>query len=158
MKAFLMYRDRDFDPGRLMVRREKKSRHSRKADQVPSLQDVLPWNEEALRQDLGLDVLFNAMSLGDSFLLDVVKVAMLQSLTDIETIHYRQHAYTDCYKNAQIVREMYQIAIDAIEGERKNYWSFFARYPSGVPFNYPQFRMRLRGTSGDENLNRKNPL
>ena len=26
------------------------------------------------------------------------------------------------------------------------------------PFNYPQFRMRLRGTSGDENLNRKNPL
>jgi tetratricopeptide (TPR) repeat protein len=25
-------------------------------------------------------------------------------------------------------------------------------------FNYPQFRMRLRGTSGDENLNRKNPL
>ena len=31
---------------------------------------------------------------------------------------------------------------------------------SGVQrsFNYPQFRMRLRGTSGDENLNRKNPL
>jgi hypothetical protein len=25
-------------------------------------------------------------------------------------------------------------------------------------FNYPQFWMRLRGTSGDENLNRKNPL
>ena len=23
----------------------------------------------------------------------------------------------------------------------------------GAPFNYPQFRMRLRGTSGDENLN-----
>ena len=132
MKAFLMYRDRDFDPGQLMVRREKKSRHSRKADQVPSLQDALPWNQEALRQDLGLDILFNAMALGDQFLLDVVKVAMLQSLTDIETIHYRQHAYMDCYKNAQIVREMYQIAIDAIEGERKNYWSFFARYPSGV--------------------------
>ena len=93
---------------------------------------LLPWNEEALRQDLGLDILFNAMALGDQFLLDVAKVAMLQSLTDIETIRYRQHAYMDCYKNAQIVREMYQIAIDAIEGERKNYWSFFARYPSGV--------------------------
>jgi DNA mismatch repair ATPase MutS len=132
MKAFLMYRDRDFDPGQLMVRREKESRQSRKADQVPSLQDVLPWNEEALRQDLGLDILFNAMALGDRFLLDVVKIAMLQSLTDIEAIRYRQHAYMDCYKNAPIVREMYQIAIDAIEGERKNYWSFFARYPSGV--------------------------
>ena len=31
-------------------------------------------------------------------------------------------------------------------------------YPLGKAFNYPQFRMRLRGTSGDENLNRKNPL
>jgi hypothetical protein len=29
---------------------------------------------------------------------------------------------------------------------------------SFAAFNYPQFRMRLRGTSGDENLNRKNPL
>jgi hypothetical protein len=31
-------------------------------------------------------------------------------------------------------------------------------YAVAKPFNYPQFRMRLRGTSGDENLNRKNPL
>jgi DNA mismatch repair ATPase MutS len=132
MKAFLMYRGRDFDPGQLIVRREKELRqYSRKADQVPSLKDLLPWNEEALRQDLGLDILFNAMALGDSFLLDVVKVATLQSLTEVETIRYRQHAYTDCCNNAQTVREMYQIAIDAIEGERKNSWSF-ARYPSGI--------------------------
>ncbi len=79
-----------------------------------------------------MNILFNAMALGDRFLLDVVQLAILQSLTDIETIHYRQHAYMDCCENAQIVREMYQIAIDAIEGERKNYWSFFARYPSGI--------------------------
>ena len=72
------------------------------------------------------------MALDDRFLFDVAKVAMLQSLTDIETIRYRQHAYRDCCDNAQIVREIYQIAIDAIDGERKNYWSLFARYPSGV--------------------------
>jgi DNA mismatch repair ATPase MutS len=132
MKAFLMYRDRDFDPGQLIVRKEKESRYSRKGDEVPDLRELLPWNEEALRQDLGLDILLNAMALGDRFLFDVAKVAMLQSLTDIETIRYRQHAYRDCCDNAQIVREIYQIAIDAIDGERKNYWSFFARYPSGV--------------------------
>jgi DNA mismatch repair ATPase MutS len=132
MKAFLMYRDRDFDPGQLIVRKEKESRYSRKGDQVPDLQELLPWNEEALRQDLGLDILLNAMALGDRFLLDVARVATLQSLTDVETIRYRQHAYRDCYDNAQIVREIYQIAIDAIEAERKNYWSTFARYPSGV--------------------------
>jgi DNA mismatch repair ATPase MutS len=132
MKALLMYRDRDFDPEQLIVRKEQVSRHSRKADQIPDLRELLPWNEEALRQDLGLDILLNAMALDDRFLFDVAKVAMLQSLTDIETIRYRQHAYRDCCDNAQIVREIYQIAIDAIDGERKNYWSFFARYPSGV--------------------------
>jgi DNA mismatch repair ATPase MutS len=132
MKAFLMHRDRDFDPEQLIVRIEKELRHSRKGDQILDLHELLPWNEEALRQDLGLDILLNAMALGDRFLLNVARVAMLQSLTDIETIRYRQHAFVDCCNNAQIVREIYQIAIDAIEGERKNYWSFFARYPSGV--------------------------
>lgn len=132
MKAFLMYRDRDFDPGQLIVRIEKESRHSRKPDQIPVLQELLPQNEETLRQDLGLDILLNAMALGDRFLLNVSTVAVLQSLTDIDTILYRQHAYTDCHNNAQTVRDIYQIAIDAIEGERKNYWSFFARQPSSV--------------------------
>lgn len=39
MKVFLMYRDRDFD-----------------------LQPELPWNMEALVQDLELNILFNAMA------------------------------------------------------------------------------------------------
>jgi DNA mismatch repair ATPase MutS len=133
MKAFLMHRNRDFDPGLLIVRREKESRQgSRKGDQIPNLRDLLPWNEEALRQDLGLDILFNAMALGDRFLFDVAKVALLQSLTDTDAICYRQHAYVDCSRNAPVVREIYQIAIDAIEGERKSYWSFSARYPAGI--------------------------
>jgi DNA mismatch repair ATPase MutS len=132
MKAFLMYRDRDFDPEQLIVRKEKETRYSRKADTVPDLRRLLPWNEEALRQDLGLDILLNAMAVGDGFLFDVAHVAMLRSLTEIDTIRYRQEAYSDCHNNAQIVREIYQIAIEAIEAERKNYWSSFGRYPSGV--------------------------
>jgi DNA mismatch repair ATPase MutS len=132
MKAFLMYRDRDFDPEQLIMRKEKESKYGRKADLIPGLRELLPWNEDALRHDLGLDILLNAMALGDQFLFDVARVAMSQSLTDTETIRYRQHAYSDCCDNALIVREIYQIAIEAIEAERKNYWSFFARYPSGV--------------------------
>ena len=93
---------------------------------------MLPWNERALRQDLGLDLVLMGMAGEDDFLRDVATVALLQSLTDVNTIRYRQHAYTDCFANAKIIREMYQIAIDAIEAERKNYWSFFARYPSGT--------------------------
>ncbi len=132
MKAFLMYRDRDFDAAQLLVRREKELRPGRGADQGLDLRKVLPWNEEALRQDLGLDILFNAMARGDNFLFEVVKVAVMSSLTDLDAIRYRQHIYLDCVKNAQIVRDIYQIAIDAIEAEKKAYWSFFARYPSGI--------------------------
>jgi hypothetical protein len=44
MKAFLMYKDRDFD-----------------------LKRKLPSNEQALIQDLELNTLFNAMAQGDTF-------------------------------------------------------------------------------------------
>lgn len=132
MKAFLMYRDRDFDQPQLLARLDRESRFQRSKDPELGLQKVLPWNEMALRQDLGLDILFNAMALGDQFLFDVAQLAIMTSLTEPDAIRYRQDVYADCVKNAQIVRDIYQIAVDAIEGERKSHWSFFARYPSGI--------------------------
>jgi hypothetical protein len=72
MKAFLMYRDRDFDPQQILARRAREIRR----DEGPNLEQLLPWNEQALRQDLGLDILFNAMAAGDNFLFDVAKVAV----------------------------------------------------------------------------------
>jgi len=131
MKAFLMYRDRDFDPGQILSRKER-APLSRSAEAEASLQQLLPWNEKALTQDLGLDVLCNAMAEGDEFLFDVAKVAVFSSLTDLDTILYRQHIVSDCVKNAELVRSMYQIATDAIESERKNYLGFFSRYPVGI--------------------------
>ncbi len=131
MKAFLMYRDRDFDPQQVLARREKELRPGYR-DQAPKLQQLLPWNEPALTQDLGLDILFNAMALSDTFLFEVAKVAVLSGVTDLETILYRQHVFRDCSKHESTVRDVYQIAIAAIEGEKKNSWSFFGRYPAGT--------------------------
>jgi hypothetical protein len=131
VKAFLMYRDRDFDPQQLLARRERELR-PRNPDPALNLQQLLPWNEAALTQDLGVDILLNAMALGDNFLFEVAKVALLSGLTNVETILYRQHIFSDCVKNPQIVRDIYQLAIDAIESERKNYWSFWDRYPSSI--------------------------
>jgi DNA mismatch repair ATPase MutS len=128
MKAFLMYRARDFDPQNVLTLRAREIRR----DQGPNLEQLLPWNEQALRQDLGLDILFNAMAADDIFLFDVAKVALLSSVTDVDTIRYRQHVFRDCLQHEPIVREIYQLAIEAIENERKNYLSFFVRYPSGV--------------------------
>jgi DNA mismatch repair ATPase MutS len=109
MKAFLMHKDTDFD-----------------------LQRALPPNAQALTQDLALDTLTEAMSLADKFLLDAAKTALLSSTTDLETIHYRQNVLYDCLVNAQTVRQIYQTAVDAIAGERKNYFGFLNRYPSGI--------------------------
>ena len=108
MKAFLMYRDKDFE-----------------------LEGGLPPNERDLTQDLGLEKLFHAMSLGDKFLFDVAQKAVLSSLKDPQEILYRQQVLKDCIEQPSIVREIYAIAVEAIEKERKVFRSFF-RYPEAV--------------------------
>jgi DNA mismatch repair ATPase MutS len=129
MKAFLMYGDRDFDSQQILAQRE---REQQRRSNGPDLRQMLPWNDAALVQDLGLNILFNAMAAGDKFLFEVAKVAVLSSVTDADTILYRQHVLRDCLRHEATVRELYQIAFEAIEGERKNYFSFFSRYPSGI--------------------------
>jgi DNA mismatch repair ATPase MutS len=110
MKAFLMYKDQDFDLKR------------------PS-----PSNEGALMQDLELATLLNAMALGDTFVFEVAKAAILSGLTnDPGTILYRQDILKDCLKNPFIVTEIYNIAVGALTRERKNFWSMINTYPSGI--------------------------
>lgn len=109
MKAFLMYKDQDFD-----------------------LQQKLHPHAQALTQDLELQTLFNAMALGDKFVFEVAKKAVLSSVNDLDTIHYRQHILQDCLNNPSIVRDIYTIAVESIESERKNFWGLLGRYPSSV--------------------------
>lgn len=111
MKAFLMYRERDFD-----------------------LQQKLPWNEQALTQDLELETLFNGMSLGNAVLFDVARKAILGGLNnDLDTIVYRQSILKDCLKNPSIVRVIYQIPLEAIEKRRKIwFYGFSSSYPGAT--------------------------
>jgi MutS domain V len=129
MKAHLMYRDRDLDPAQLIARRDK-DRRAHKSDD--GLAPLLPWNYQALSQDLGLDILLNAMADGETFLFEVAKVALLASPTDVDTVLYRQEIYRDCREQDVLIRQVYRIAVEAIADERKNYWSSFGRYPSGT--------------------------
>jgi MutS domain V len=108
MKAFLMHRDQDFD-----VERD------------------LPAGEEVVTQDLELDTLSGAMASGDAFLFDLAKRAVLSSLTDPEAIVYRQHVLADCLAQPHSVRELYEIAVDAIRAERR-VWSTLYGSPSAT--------------------------
>ena len=105
MKAFLMHKDHDFD-----------------------LQQKLPPNEQALTQDLELNTLFNALALGDKFLFEVAKKAVLSGLTDPDAIRYRQNIVKDCLKNSSIVRDIYDIAVESIESRKKRWYGFFSQY------------------------------
>jgi len=131
VKAFLLHRDRDFDPQQLIARREKELR-PRYSGPPLDLEQILPWNQAALTQDLGLDVVIDAMAKDDPFLFEVAKVALLSSLTDPDAINYRQEIFRDCLKNADVVNEIYRIALEAIANERKNYWSYFSRSPGSI--------------------------
>jgi DNA mismatch repair ATPase MutS len=124
MNAYLMYPDRDFD-----------------------LQRPLPWNREALTQDLELDILLNAMALEDPYLLDVCRKALFQGLTENrQTIVYRQHVLQDCLKNPSVVREICDIADEAIERERKDYFGFFLKYPGTILHRSINVMQMLMGT------------
>lgn len=80
-------------------------------------------------QDLELNTLFNAMALGDKFLLEVAKAALFTGCdSDLDTLLYRQRIIQDCLKHSSIVTAMYEIALDAIERERKSYFRIFSRY------------------------------
>ena len=102
MKVLLMFRDRDF-----------------------GLEEGVPANADELIQDLELNTLFHAMAGGDQFLLGVAKSAVLASLKDQGTILYRQEVLADCLESPEIARDLYAIAVEAIEHE-KHIWGWFS--------------------------------
>jgi len=109
MKVFLMFRDKDFDP-----------------------QASIPNNAPDLIHDLELNTLFNAMALDDKFLHKVIKASLLQSLDEPDTILYRQEVMKDCFNHPAVIRELYQIPIEALERQHHSWLGIFTHYPGGV--------------------------
>ena len=105
MKVFLMYRDRDVD-----------------LEGVPS-------TAAALTQDLELDTLFEAMAAGDRFLFDMARQAVLTSLDDPGGIRYRQQILADCLEQPTVIRELYALAVEAIDREKRIWGGSLNRFP-----------------------------
>jgi len=108
VKAYLLQEKEDFDFG-----------------------GALPPNHEDLIQDLELGTLLNAMAAGDKFLFDVSRKVLLASLDDPTAIVYRQHVLADCMAQPEIIREMYAVAVGALE-DKRGLWGYSSQYPSSI--------------------------
>ena len=101
MKVHLLYPDRDLD-----------------------LKAPLPAGSDDLVRDLGLATVFGAMAGGDRLLLEVSRHVVLARVDDPAVIRWRQDALDDCARLPDMAREIYAVALDAIERERKVWgWS-----------------------------------
>lgn len=114
-----------------------------------------PPQAASLIQDLELEVLFEAMAAGDAFLVQVSRAAVLASLSSVEALEYRQAALRDCLQFPAVVRELYGMAVEALERERKIWgWSSMRRQPDSslhrsveVLKVFVEMLKRLRSTS-----------
>lgn len=110
MKAFLLYKDRDFN-----------------------IDHPMPENYQELIHDLGLDILFDAMSGNDEFVLKVVSSVPLLSLTDeLETVVYRQGILKDCLANPSLVKTLYDITVAGAEARKNSWLGVFSSHPTSV--------------------------
>ena len=124
MKAHLLYPDQDLD-----------------------LAAGLPAGHEDLIQDLELGTLLDAMALGDKFLFEISRKVMLASLSDPEAIRYRQRVLADCIAEPDVIREMYGIAVAALQ-DKRGLWGYGYQYPlsilSGAVTQLEVLAVRLR--------------
>lgn len=105
MKVFLMFADTDFDAERT----------------------ARPGDDD-LVDDLELTTLWAAAAGPDGVVLASVRTAMLEGLIDPDQIDYRQDVLADCLRHADVVRELYGLAVDAVVAQKKIYRaSFFSR-------------------------------
>jgi DNA mismatch repair ATPase MutS len=95
MKVYLLYQDRDFD-----------------------FAAGLPPGHQELIQDLELTTLLQAMAAGDKFLNGAAAKVLLASLHDPGAIRYRQQVLADCLAQPGVIREMYAVAVGALQDKR----------------------------------------
>ncbi|HEX7162549.1 MAG TPA: hypothetical protein VF223_15100 [Trebonia sp.] len=98
MKAYLLYRDRDFHW---------------EAEPPPGHEDLV--------QDLELGTLLEAMAAGDKLLYEVCRKVLLTSLDDPDAIRYRQQVLADCLARPEVIREVHAVATGALQ-EKRGLW------------------------------------
>jgi len=137
MKVFLLHRDHDFnvDPelrdvmfaammsGNLYAIHN--ARRELERQQRASTAPAPPSKYDQLAQDLELETLWTAMAGGDEYLYETAKRTVLTGLSDPDEIRYRQSVLADCLEYSEVIRQLYELAIEALAGERAagSFWT-----------------------------------
>jgi hypothetical protein len=144
MKAFLLHRDQDFAvkpelrdaifgammSGDLLAIFNVRRDIERKREPSPVLAPT--GNDAVLTQDLELVTLWNAIAASDEFLFEAAKRAVLSPLTDPGAIVYRQQVLADSLEHPEIVRQLYELAVEALDNERKAGGLWFRASPDSI--------------------------
>ena len=136
MKAHLLFRDRDLDWRWVLA--AATAREAARVGRRHQMSDFdpragLPWNDDALRRDLGLDAVWAAMARDDDHVFEASRSVTLAGVAgDLDTIHYRQDVLRDCLHEPVTVRELYAVAVEAVTKQRGHYLGVLARYPDSV--------------------------
>ncbi|MDX8532532.1 DNA mismatch repair protein MutS [Mesorhizobium sp. VK25A] len=68
----------------------------------------------------------------DKVLEEVARRVVVAPLEGEEAILFRQEILRDCLNNAELTRELYALAVETIESEKKNHWGLLMGYPDTV--------------------------
>ena len=109
MKVLLMFQDQDFKSNK-----------------------KFSSNANLLIQDLELNTIFSAMSRNDEFLNNIVKQVILTQTVSLKTIFYRQEIVKDCLEYPDVIKEMYQIPIEALKTKQKQWMGIYSHHPTGI--------------------------
>jgi hypothetical protein len=112
MKALLMYPERDFESD-------------------ASLRE----NADDLMQDLELASIINTAAQGDKLVWHAVSRALLGEAENAATIAHRQEILTDCRAAPEMIRELYALAAEAVQAERRVLPVWSRDEPSAVVTN-----------------------
>lgn len=108
-----MFDDRDFHVDAALLQSRDRRRRGTSPERTP------PIGEQELIEDLELSTIWDAMALGNELLYASARTAIGDPLLSVEQIRYRQAVLTDCLAQPAIVRQIYALAVQAIDDKAK---------------------------------------
>jgi len=111
--------------------------HLMHPDQAFDWHEPPAWNEREVVADLALETLLEAMARGDKFVREVALKALLGGFgNDPEAVSYRQAVARDAFDNPEVLRELYLLAVEALESRRKrSFLGFSSRFPASLLYS-----------------------